>query len=650
MSEDRSAPEGHGSLWRTWTLVAMAILGAATVAALVLALGEANRQRDRAAAAQSHSYDVMIVSRTLAGTIARAEAALGRYVISGDRRLGQLYSDAWRSATTQLLRLSKLTGDNDVQRRTTRRLQGAVTERGQELSVIALSTSYRQNAQALARYYKAREAPSLEAIDATLRKLIDEERALLASRTSSAERAGARASAIAQVLSVFGVCIVLAAILLGVLTVHALSDRAAAQAAADAAELRADDLAEAVARATDELRTQEEKLRQSQKMEAIGQLTGGIAHDFNNMLAVVSGGLELARRHIDDPDLAIRHVDSAAEGAARAAALTRQLLTFSREGSIRPEPIEVGSLVRGMSDLLDRTLGDGITLHVLDMAGEWKIFGDRTQVENAILNLAVNARDAMEGRGEMVVRAAARALRKEEVGHCAAGDYVALSVTDTGCGMAPDVVDRVFEPFFTTKPVGKGTGLGLSQVFGFVRRMGGEVQIETAPGRGTTITLYLPRRTGAAPAVPVSAAAPEPTPQPAAAAGYRVLLVEDDPRVLSASTSALEELGHEVIACNDPLEAPGVLAEQGPVDLIVTDVLMPRQTGPEMIAGLLKRQPGLPVLYVTGFAGGETGATAGFGQHRVLRKPFTLAGLDRAVTAAVQDRLGRDDPPTQAAA
>jgi len=646
-------PDENSPRWRTWTLVAMAILGAATVAALVLALSEANHQRDRAAAAQSHSYDVMIVSRTLAGTIARAEAALGRYVISGDRRLGQLYSDNWRSATTQLLRLSKLTGDNDIQRTTTNRLRVAIADRGKELSDVALSTSYRQNTQALARYYKAREAPSLKAIDDTLNQLIDEERVLLNARTSRADQAGSRASAIAQVLSVFGMCIVLAAILLGVLTVHALSDRAAAQAATEAAELRADDLAEAVARATDELRTQEEKLRQSQKMEAIGQLTGGIAHDFNNMLAVVSGGLELARRHIDQPDLALRHVDSAAEGAARAAALTRQLLTFSREGSVRMEPIEMGALLRGMSDLLDRTLGDGITLHVLDTAGEWRVFGDGVQVENAVLNLAVNARDAMEGRGEMIVRATARALRKDEVGRCAAGDYVALSVTDTGVGMAPDVVDRVFEPFFTTKPVGKGTGLGLSQVFGLVRRMNGEVEIETAPGRGSTVTLYLPRmvagQAAVAPGAPTPPVSRMEEPEAPVPSGYRVLLVEDDPRVLSTSANALEELGHRVIPCSDPLEAPAVLAAQGPVDLIVTDVLMPRQTGPEMIAGLLKRQPGLPVLYVTGFAGDASG-TAGFGHHRVLRKPFTLAGLERAVAAAVQDRYGHDDPSDRAAA
>jgi len=644
---ERAVPSEGGPRWRTWTLVAMAILGAATVAALVLALGEANRQRDRAAAAQAHSYDVMVVSRTLAGTIARSEAALGRYVISGDRRLGQSYVDDWRLAATQLDRLTKLTGDNRVQRASTGQLRAAFAQRGDELSMIALSTSYQKNAQALARYYKAREAPALHAIDRTMKELIGEERRLLNRRISNAERAGAKASAIARILSVFGVCIVLAAILLGVLTVRALADRAAAEAAADAAELRAVDLAEAVTRATDELRAQEAKLRQSQKMEAIGQLTGGIAHDFNNMLAVVSGGLELARRNIADRDAVLRHVDSAAEGAARAAALTRQLLAFSREGSLKPEAIEAGALVRGMTDLLDRALGDGITMQVVDQAGEWRVFGDRVQIENAILNLAVNARDAMDGRGEMTVRAAARALRKDEVGHCAAGDYVALSVTDTGCGMTPAVLERVFEPFFTTKPVGEGTGLGLSQVFALVRQLGGEVGIETEPGRGSTVALYLPRRSTGD--TPTEIETERPLPLPATRSALRILLVEDDPRVLSASVSALEELGHEPIACGDPLEAPAVLAQAGTVDLVVTDVLMPRQTGPEMIAGLLKRQPELPVLYVTGYAG-DAGSAGTFEGHQVLRKPFTLAALERAVAAAVQDTGGTGVGDTVAAA
>ena len=230
-------------------------------------------------------------------------------------------------------------------------------------------------------------------------------------------------------------------------------------------------------------------------------------------------------------------------------------------------------------------------------------------------------------------------LDDHRVDHCAAGQYVTLAVTDTGTGMTPEVLERVYEPFFTTKPAGKGTGLGLSQIFGLVRQLDGGIAIDTVPGRGTTVTLYLPRDTEAATATPLVVADPvvtDPRPQP-----LRVLVVEDDPRVLAATMDALEELGHRGIACDAPLEAPALLAEHDDIDLIISDVLMPGQTGPEMIAGLAPRYPHIAVLFVTGFAG-EANASE-FGDHPVLRKPFTLTGLERAIGKA---RAGaRPAPP-----
>ncbi len=265
-----------------------------------------------------------------------------------------------------------------------------------------------------------------------------------------------RSSRIAGVLAVFGGLIVIGAVVLGWLTVRAIGERALARADADAARERAEALANAVRQATDELRVQEAKLRQAQKMDAVGQLTGGIAHDFNNMLAVVLGGLELARRSlVGDPDAAARHLDNAADGANRAAALTRRLLAFSREESLKPEPIAVAQLVSGMSELIDRTLGDGITVTTRDSAGGWQVRADRVQLENAILNLAVNARDAMHGRGELAIATGAVTLDEHQVDHCAAGDYVTIAVADTGEGMTPEVVERVYEPFFTTKAAGR---------------------------------------------------------------------------------------------------------------------------------------------------------------------------------------------------
>ena len=627
------APPSGQAIWRTVAFVAMAVLGAATLVGLILILSGANRQRDRALELQSHSYDVMILARSLSGTIARSEASLGRYVISGDRQVGQLYSEDWRLAGNQIDRLDQLTGDSLAQQRRIDGLRAAYRERGQELALTAISTSYHKNSQAYARYYQAGKAPTLAQINRSLDAIIDHERTLLQARNIAATGTVDRSSRIAGFLAVFGTLLVLGAIVLGWLTLAANKERKSAEAEADAARQRAAELAEAVQQATDELRVQEAKLRQVQKMEAVGQLTGGIAHDFNNMLAVVLGGLELAKRNLaSDPETAARHVDSATEGANRAAALTRRLLAFSREESIEVETMVAGEMLQGMSELLDRTLGDAITLVTRDEADGWWVRADRVQIENAILNLAVNARDAMHGRGVLTIATGRTTLSEGEIGECGAGDHVTIAVIDTGTGMDAATAERVFEPFFTTKPVGKGTGLGLSQIFAMVRQMNGGIVLDTEPNRGTTVTLYLPRDTSA----PVAAASEPAIPEAPESETLAVLVVEDDPRVLAATMAALAELGHNAVSCDDPLAAPAMLERYPDTDLVITDVLMPRQTGPEMIAGLTARFPHLAVLFVTGFAG-EANAEA-FGDHILLRKPFTLAKLESAIGAAISRR------------
>ena len=630
------AAPSAGATWQTVTLVVTALAGIATLVALTLTLGGANRQRDRALHLQAHSYDVMILARTLAGTIAESEAALGRYVISGDRSLGQLYVDDWRRAGAQIDQLDRITDDNAEQQPRIDSLRAAYEERGRQLALTALSTNYGKNNQALARYYQARKAPVLARIATLLDAIIVHERALLDQRTGEASRGVDRSSHIAGVLAMVGVLLVLGGIALGWLTVRAIGAQVVARGEAEAERARAEELATAVEQATGELRVQEAKLRQVQKMEAVGQLTGGIAHDFNNMLAVVLGGIELARRQIGDPVAVARHLDNAREGAERAAALTRRLLAFSREESLKPETIEPAGLIAGMSELLDRTLGDAITVAAQDDGRGWCVRADRVQLENAILNLAVNARDAMEGRGTLTIVTATRTLAEREIDQCAAGDYATIAVRDTGHGMTADVAERVFEPFFTTKEAGKGTGLGLSQIFALIRQLAGEIVIDSKPGRGTEVTLFLPRDAAATPARPLTAAVP------LAAAGVdgdlTVLVVEDDPRVLAATTGALRELGHRVLTCDDPLAAPATVERHGDIDLVLSDVLMPRQTGPEMIAGLLPRFPHLAVLFVTGYAG-EANADE-FGDHPLLRKPFTLVALERAIGEA----MGRDRP------
>jgi signal transduction histidine kinase/CheY-like chemotaxis protein len=638
---DAAAPGGLRNKWRTIMLIVTAALGALVLVALVVTVGSANRERDHALQLQRHSYEVMILARTLSGTIAQSEASLGRYVISADAGLGQLYFDQWKQAGDQIDRLDQITNDNPALQRPIDALRVAFKSRGDELATIALSTRYKQNPQALARYYAARQAPALTQINRLLEIIIARERALLERRTNNAMATVARSSNAVMVLMAFGAAIVLAAIVLGWLIVQALAERTSAQAETEVERERSAELEYAVAQATEELRVQETRLRQVQKMEAIGQLTGGIAHDFNNMLAVVIGGLELAARQLKarGPDVA-RHIDSAMEGANRAAALTRRLLAFSREEGLRAEPIEPATLVAGMSDLLDRTIGDTITVKVEDDGRGWATRADTLQLENVLLNLAVNARDAMGGRGTLSIATAGRTLEEGEIGNCAAGEYVTIAVTDTGCGMTPETVERVFEPFFTTKPVGQGTGLGLSQAFAFARQAEGEIAIESSPGSGTTVTLFLPRHAALhsiETVTPLPAQAIEPP------SGLQILVVEDDPRVLAATIGALEELGHRAIACSDPLAAAAMLDQHGAVDLIVSDVLMPQQTGPEMVAALSQRFPHVAVLFVTGFAG--EASEAAFGGHRVLRKPFTIAALDRALGEA----MTRPAPDTIAA-
>ncbi|UYY78584.1 ATP-binding protein [Sphingomonas sp. R1] len=634
----------HAKNWRLLLLGALAIAGVLVLGALILIQQRTDLERDRAIALQQHSFEVILRANQLSGGIAAAEAALGRYVVSADRNLGQQYADQWARAGEQLQRLRQLTADSDSQRRQVQALQKAFLARGRELDDTALYTTYKRDRDAWGAYYQVRESAARTQVEKTLDTIVEEERGVLRDRTRAAAQLIDNSSYASRVLSGFGLVIALGAVIFGWLAIEAQGERALADADAAWERERAGQLREAVAAATAQLREEareregaEAKLRQAQKMDAVGQLTGGIAHDFNNMLAVVLGGVELARRQIEsDPKEAARHLDNAMEGAHRAAALTRQLLAFSRSESLAPEAVDAGGLIRGMRDLLDRTLGDTIRVETQDRGMGWRIWVDRHQLENAVLNLAVNARDAMNGRGTLTILTGESRLAANAVGHCAAGDYVSVAVRDTGCGMTPEVLERVFEPFFTTKPVGKGTGLGLSQIFGFVRQSGGGIAIETAPGEGTTVTLYLPRYKGvvqaAAPALPEAA-------EEKPGGSYDILVVEDDPRVLAATLAALHELGHRAVGCADPLKAPAAIESMPTLDLVMTDVLMPGQTGPEMIACVEGQLRGAAVLFVTGFTG-EASAEQ-LRDRPVLRKPFTVAALSRAVREAVDGEARR---------
>lgn len=398
---------------------------------------------------------------------------------------------------------------------------------------------------------------------------------------------------------------------------------------------RTRELASANAVLRDEMARREEaesQLRQMQKMEAIGQLSGGIAHDFNNMLAVIVGSLDMARRRLsgENPRVA-RHIDNAADGARRAAALTGRLLAFARRQQLRPEPLDVGGLIAGMAELLRRSLGERVEIVMRAADDLWPVHADAAGLENALLNLAVNARDSMAEGGRLDIEA-------ENVptggGAPVSGDSVAIRVADAGEGMSREVAERAFEPFFTTKDVGKGSGLGLSQVYGFVSQSGGRVTIDSEPGRGTTVTIWLPRWRGEAPKPAPAEAADAETPR--ARPAEAVLVVEDEPDVRRFSAEALRDLGYAVREAADAAEALHQLANGARADLLFTDIVMPGMTGVQLAERARARRPELRVLYTTGYAR-EALANRGADEPAgaLLAKPFTVDQLARSVRQAL---------------
>ena len=389
-----------------------------------------------------------------------------------------------------------------------------------------------------------------------------------------------------------------------------------------------------------ELATAQEALRQSHKMEAVGQLTGGIAHDFNNMLAVVLGSLELLGRRLSDGDArAQRYIDAATDAARRAALLTERLLAFSRQQPLQPAAIDANTLVSGMSDLLRHSLGTDVMLETVLAGGLWRTFADPNQLENILLNLAVNARDAMPDGGHLTIETQNAHLdERYAAAHTgvSAGHYVLFAVTDTGTGMPDDVVEKAFDPFFTTKPVGKGTGLGLSQVYGFIKQSGGHVKIYTEQGLGTTIKLYLPRLRGA-----TQADAIEATPLEVVHGEDRevILVVEDEPGVRQFSVDALTELGYHVLEADGAAKALRLLDEHPEIVLMFTDVVMPEMNGAKLAEAARALRPDLKIVFTTGYTRNAVvhNGTLDAGVE-LIGKPFTLEALAAKIRAVLEAR------------
>ena len=358
------------------------------------------------------------------------------------------------------------------------------------------------------------------------------------------------------------------------------------------------------------------RLAQSQKLDALGQLTGGVAHDFNNLLMVITGSLNALKKMVGDDPKALRAVQAIDTASQRGAALTSQLLSFARRQSVNPQTIDVGDSIFSVRDVLDTGLGSAIELQIEADNGIWPITVDRAEFETALVNLVINARDAMPQGGNVTVQAK-NVFVDDGV---TKGDFVAIKVRDTGTGIPDDVLAKIFDPFFTTKPIGKGTGLGLSQVHGFVHQAGGTIAVDSELGKGTSFTVCLPRSTAALTRRPE---------QLSHRGTGTVLLVEDNPDVANASTGLLEELGYAVRWASDVDSALGEIAANG-IDLVLSDIVMPGKMDGLALARILKQKhPGLPILLATGYSEAARNAAAEF---PILRKPYQIHELNEALS------------------
>ena len=595
-------------------VVAFGILAAAVLGTVLLFKEQQHAQgwvvhtlrvKERLAMALSHLQD--------------AETGQRGYLITHDLAFLQPYTDGTRGFAEDVRELRSLASDNPEQLATIAHLEKLAADRIQRLGIGVERTRADPNYHA----GPAMRAGTGKALMDACRKLIAE---MQARENHLLEERARVASLRSTALTIWLLVSAIAVALLAVFVTRDARRRAvaAAQARDQLGIVNAQLVEEAANRAAAEA-----QVRQMHKMESIGQLTGGIAHDFNNMLAIVIGSLDLAKRRMPkDAGKAEACIDNAMQGAERAAQLTQRLLAFSRQQPLAPVAVDANKLVGGMSELMRRTIGEAVRFETVLAGGLWPAFIDAGQLENALVNLCVNARDAMPEGGRLTIETAnthldeAYAAQHQEV---TAGQYVMVSVTDTGVGMPAEVIERAFDPFYTTKDVGRGTGLGLSQVYGFVKQSGGHVKIYSEPGIGTTVKLYLPRHFGAAEVQGVVAADAE---LPRAQQYETVLVVEDEERVRLLSVDSLRELGYTVFHADGPYRALEMLAELPRVDLLFTDVIMPDMNGRKLADAARQTRPDLKVLYTTGYTKNAI-VHNGMLDHDVafLAKPFTIAQL-----------------------
>jgi signal transduction histidine kinase len=607
------------------SLVVTAVLAAMIVAATFW-LGARNKDDDEWVLRSLAVRDQLTQVRTM---VQAAETGQRGYLITGRDSYLTPYDNAVARLPATLDAMTKLAGDDQHQREAVIGLRQVIRDKLDELRTTVEAAEAGHHDAAIAIVNDDTGFRLMQEINQRLAAMQDEEDRLLTGRQQSATRSAMLLQA--------GVAVAFLLIcLLGVLVA-----RFTRQSFGALANIR-DALVVSNARLIEQIGQREQvasQLRQSQKMESIGQLTGGIAHDFNNMLGVIMSSHDLIARRIARGDFGIhRLLESATNATERAAVLTQRLLAFARQQPLAPQPIDANKMIGSMSDLLHSTLGEQIQIEAVTAGGLWMTHADAQQLESAIINIAINARDAMPGGGKLTIETANAYLDEaycRENPEIQPGQFVLIALSDTGGGMPPDVAARVFDPFFTTKPAGKGTGLGLSQVYGFVKQSRGHIKIYSEVGAGTTVKIYLPRLVGNVKGVQRAAALPIRT-------GDRselILLVEDDTLMRRLTADALRELGYTVFDAENAANALEILDREAGIKLLFTDVVMPDVNGKKLADEAVRRRPGLKVLFTTGYTanavvhGGVLDAGVQF-----ISKPFTLDQLAAKVRAVLDDK------------
>jgi signal transduction histidine kinase len=602
-------------------------IAASVIGALVLLLicgGTAILVSLRAYDAQrwvEHTLDVQQTAQQTLGLLRDAESGERGYVITNDTSYLEPYEAAGKALPVTLQRLRQLTSDNRDQQTNLDGLEALIERRLDRL---------RRGLESFQRQHQIRVVPAGKELMKEVRERFDEfmgiENNLLAQRQSYG-------TSINRIL--FGLLIVSFLLSVGVVL---LGGQFVAQYLRELQSYRA-------ALETEEKRRRdaEATLQQSQKMEAVGQLTGGVAHDFNNLLTVILGGLDTVQRRIaavpigqDASHFAAtlnNPVNMALQGCRRAAQLTHRLLAFSQKQTLEPSIVDLNNLVSGMTDLLRRTVSEAVTVETVLGGGLWSTRVDVSQIENSLVNLVINARDAMPNGGRLTIETANAYLDENYVkrfGGLVPGQYVLLSVTDSGTGISAEIIDRVFEPFFTTKGPEKGSGLGLAMIHGFVKQSSGHIRIYSEPGHGTTVKIYLPRFVGPGEmrATPVGVMHPT-MPLPRSKPNETILVVEDNEGVRNFAVSVLEDLGYRVIEAADADQALQHICEETALSLLFTDVVLPAGFSGRMLADQARAMlPGLPVLYTTGYTRNAIVHNAILDPGvQLLNKPYTQAEL-----------------------